>query len=401
MNKQDIDLGIEYSFLRLPYNLGVKVFKDDKRIIEKEMNSIMVEILNQSKNKNTLENKTELKKQINLKIEQLKDLKTKLKFLHSQEEKIFRAIQQRIQEFQDLQNLQGKFKLGDKRPHADLYWQRLLNRNLVEYLVRVGAGKSSEELEKVLDKTHSFEFEQKIIENNQQIYEQLCQGKVDDALAWCKENRSKLSRMGSRFEFKLVLKKYLQKLKEGSTMDAIEIQRSNLVSGVVEDESVESLRKSCRLLITGTNNEVCNGVDKVDDTIELAKEFRSQCWEVEALNKVSTFESYIQSGIAALKTIFCYNKSCKPQSICPCCNIWINETGSKVPFTPTINSFLRCRISGKEMNEDNPPIVLPNNQVYSHQAVKNCADRNNGIILCPITGQKYNLNDIAKIFLTS
>ena len=72
-----------------------------------------------------------------------------------------------------------------------------------------------------------------------------------------------------------------------------------------------------------------------------------------------------------------------------------------VPYSPKINSFLRCRISGKEMNEDNLPVVLPNNQVYSYQALKNYADRNNGIICCPMTGQKFMINEISKIYLTS
>ena len=41
------------------------------------------------------------------------------------------------------------------------------------------------------------------------------------------------------------------------------------------------------------------------------------------------------------------------------------------------------------MNEDNPPVVLPNNQVFSHESIKKLADRNNGIITCPVTGQKF------------
>lgn len=41
---EETDLSLEYSFIRLPYNYGVKQFKEDKRIIEKEMNSIIKEI---------------------------------------------------------------------------------------------------------------------------------------------------------------------------------------------------------------------------------------------------------------------------------------------------------------------------------------------------------------------
>jgi hypothetical protein len=40
---KDVDLSLEYSFLRLPYNYSVKVFKEDKRIIEKDISSVVKE----------------------------------------------------------------------------------------------------------------------------------------------------------------------------------------------------------------------------------------------------------------------------------------------------------------------------------------------------------------------
>jgi macrophage erythroblast attacher len=177
----------------------------------------------------------------------------------------------------------------------------------------------------------------------------------------------------------------------------------------MDEKALKELRLASRLIIC-PHPETSDMTAKYLDSKacqEVASEFVRQSAEVEALYKNSTFESYLQSGMAALKTVFCsdekldsnLNQNCN--NMCPCCNVWINEAGSKVPNTPRLNSFLRCRISGKEMNEYNLPVVLPNNQVYSYDALKKLSDRNNGIITCPVTGQKYTLGETSKIYLTS
>ena len=207
---KDMDLSLEYSFLRLPYNYGVKVFKDNKRIIEKELSNIVKEISKMSKNPEGLQNSADLKKALQEKVKILKSLKEKLKVLHNEEEAIYKTIQNRIIEFDNIQNqnVDCNPNLGDKRPHPDYYIKKLLNRNLTEYLLRYGRDFSSKELQKTLDQDYNFDIERKIIENNKNISEQLKVGNVDEALQWCRENRSKLNRTGSNFEFRLLLQKY-------------------------------------------------------------------------------------------------------------------------------------------------------------------------------------------------
>ena len=45
--------------------------------------------------------------------------------------------------------------------------------------------------------------------------------------------------------------------------------------------------------------------------------------------------------------------------------------------------------SGEIMNEDNPPMVLPNGLVYSDNAMVEMARNNNQLIICARTGDKY------------
>ena len=75
----------------------------------------------------------------------------------------------------------------------------------------------------------------------------------------------------------------------------------------MDEAALKELRLASRLLIcphpedSDTSAKYLDG--KACDTV--AAEFVKQSAEVEALYKNSTFESYLQSGMAALKTVFC------------------------------------------------------------------------------------------------
>ncbi len=62
----------------------------------------------------------------------------------------------------------------------------------------------------------------------------------------------------------------------------------------------------------------------------------------------------------------CYKK--EEQSLqCPVCSNSFNELASSLPFSHSSQSYLICRISGEPMNEYNPPMLLPNGNVYGEQ----------------------------------
>ena len=59
----------------------------------------------------------------------------------------------------------------------------------------------------------------------------------------------------------------------------------------------------------------------------------------------------------------CYQDGHK-SSECPVCSHPLNTLGSSLPFAHCAQSRLVCPISGHVMNENNPPMVLPNGYVY-------------------------------------
>ena len=43
------------------------------------------------------------------------------------------------------------------------------------------------------------------------------------------------------------------------------------------------------------------------------------------------------------------------------------------------------------MDENNPPVMLPNNEVYSSKAILRMAEENDGIITCEKTGKSFSV----------
>ena len=60
-----------------------------------------------------------------------------------------------------------------------------------------------------------------------------------------------------------------------------------------------------------------------------------------------------------------------------------------------------CRISNKPLSEDNPFAALPNNEIFSFSSLEAQAIRNDGKVVCPITGDEFDLDSVQKIYLTS
>jgi macrophage erythroblast attacher len=101
----------------------------------------------------------------------------------------------------------------------------------------------------------------------------------------------------------------------------------------------------------------------------LLTRFQSDLLSLHALTKDSMLTLTIQAGITALKTHSCYN----PASIninCPVCEKdTFGRIAPELPNAHHVNSSLVCYISGKIMDESNPPLVLPNGYCYSSNVI--------------------------------
>jgi macrophage erythroblast attacher len=83
----------------------------------------------------------------------------------------------------------------------------------------------------------------------------------------------------------------------------------------------------------------------------------------------------------------------------PLCDSRFQELAKDLPFAHFSNSKLICRISGLKMDTNNPPMVMPNGNVYSWKSMKEISMANNGIITDPKTNEKFNFDQLKKAFI--
>jgi macrophage erythroblast attacher len=98
---------------------------------------------------------------------------------------------------------------------------------------------------------------------------------------------------------------------------------------------------------------------------QLIAQFRQDNFALNALTAQPLLKMALQAGLSALKTPTCYQMENKNVH-CPVCDTNVlGPLADHLPYAHQVNSVSVCRISGAIMNEDNPPMVLPNGQVYS------------------------------------
>lgn len=51
------------------------------------------------------------------------------------------------------------------------------------------------------------------------------------------------------------------------------------------------------------------------------------------------------------------------------------------------------------MDENNPPLVLPNGNAYSKEAMEEMAKKNNGYVKDPKTGKEFRFEKLTKAFI--
>lgn len=98
---------------------------------------------------------------------------------------------------------------------------------------------------------------------------------------------------------------------------------------------------------------------------ELIDQFRADNYSLCSLTSHPLLSITLQAGLSALKTPQCYEH--ENQNVnCPICdNQTLGSLAKNLPLSHHDNSTIVCRISGKIMNENNPPMLLPNGRVYS------------------------------------
>jgi hypothetical protein len=181
-------------------------------------------------------------------------------------------------------------------------------------------------------------------------------------------------------------------------MDAIMYARKHLAAW--GSTNMKELQQAMATLAFKSNTD-CAGYKILFDMQQwdnLTQEFKQEFYKLYGMTHEPLLNIHLQAGLSALKTPFCYEEGCTKED--PLSQDIIRKLAEPLPFAKHIHSKLVCYITKEPMNDDNPPLVLPNGYVYSTKAMEQMAMRNQGRITCPRTGAVCNFQDLSKAYIS-
>lgn len=187
------------------------------------------------------------------------------------------------------------------------------------------------------------------------------------ALAWCAENKSKLKKVKSKLEFQLRLQEFIELVRVDHSMDATAYSRKHLAPW--GSTNMKELQHAMATLAFRSNTD-CATYKVLFDAKQwdnLVQQFKEEFCKLHGMTIEPLLNIYLQAGLSALKTQFCYEENCTKED--PLSQESFRNLASDLPFSKHIHSKLVCYISKELMDEDNPPLVLPNGYVYSIKCI--------------------------------
>lgn len=206
------------------------------------------------------------------------------------------------------------------------------------------------------------------------------------ALAWCVEHRSRLTKNGSNFEFKLRVQEFIELVRMNDKMKAISYAQQYLAPWAATE--MHELQRAMAALCFQPDTD-CFPYMVFFDQLQwdiLIDLFLQELYRLNSLTPTSLLQIHLQAGISALKTPISSSDNHNKED--PLSLPHFRDLAMGLPIAKHGRSKLVCCITKEMMNEHNPPMVMPNGYVYSQKAISQIVARNDGEVVCPITGMR-------------
>jgi len=232
------------------------------------------------------------------------------------------------------------------------------------------------------------------------VEEALRKHSCTEALMWCSQNKTALSKMKGTFEFDLRRQEFIELVRAKKPADAMAYGRKYLAPYL--ETHAEEVTHCMGLLACGSDTSLRRYKRLYDASqwTRLTRSFRAVAYNLNSLPSEPLLNLALYAGLVTLKLPSCYDPKSRNLD-CPVCDgQTLGVLGKRVPWSHHVNSTIVCSISGRIMNEDNPPLCFPNGYVYSEQALKSMALHSEGIATCPRTGHSCLFSDLRKVYIT-
>ncbi|KAL1936527.1 hypothetical protein VTP01DRAFT_661 [Rhizomucor pusillus] len=390
--EQLIDL--EQPLVKVPYEQLRKSVKYSNKHLEVQIGNILDGINRCSeaaaRNEVTPAQAAETMDQL---LQQLESTKRKLEKYWNEEAYHTKRLKARISHLNEISHVTSV-----KAPEFQ-HWSKVrLNRVIVDYLLREGLTETARRVAAESDVEDMVDVQ--LFAQSEKVEEALRNHSCKECLHWCSENRSSLKKQNSTLEFNLRLQEYIELARAGKGLDAIQYAQKYLSPW--QSTEFKRIQEAMALLAFKSDTKCQPYKDLYDPRRwdELVAQFRADNYKLCSLTSHPLLAITLQAGLSALKTPQCYQPGNRNVH-CPVCDTdTLGKLAENLPLSHHVNSTIVCRISGKIMNEDNPPMLLPNGQVYSLEALQEIAANHDGIITCPKTDETYELSDLRKVFIS-
>ncbi|KAK3357117.1 CTLH/CRA C-terminal to lish motif domain-containing protein [Lasiosphaeria hispida] len=391
---------LDQPLLRLPYELLRKNFRSAH--FTTEWDAAFVKNLLKDTATGSLNAKTppeDVVKNLDVMLARMRGLKRKLTTNAEEEARLYRQLDARVAH---LRELSGMHTVDDVRYES---WSRQrLDRLMIDYLLRHGYNASATALANERQMQDLVDIDTFV--SMSKIRTALEGGSVQEALAWCADNKKELRKLKSNLEFMLRCQQYIELLRAeqpGKTTEAIAYAKKFIVP-FNETYPAEVLH-IIGLLTFGpeTRLPAYARYYSPDRWSQLAAIF------VDAHNKLLGLPSFpllhiaLSSGLSALKTPACHGAEATASStpghgtsltasVCPICSTELNELARNVPYAHHDKSHVASDL-----------MVLPNNRVYGQARIQECAAKAGlgpNHVKDLVTGQVYPADKLKKVFIT-
>ncbi|KAH8853884.1 E3 ubiquitin-protein transferase MAEA [Schistosoma japonicum] len=309
---------------------------------------------------------------------------------------------------QKTEDLMYKFSSGEsdttlKPRSVNAFDERALclarfQRHLTDYLFTSGqplsALKFAQEKPELGDLCMMEVFDEAVI-----IEKALLEGDTGPAFSWLQEANFKLKKNDSYYEFDLRVFEFYLLVKQGKRIEAIQHARKYMNSvKQADDYRATKLGQAMILLAMRTPEELQNKADQNKLTEKwIVKRTHEVLMEFYAYSIYTPFQLAVNAGITAIKTHYCYNPNTQHRD-CAVCHPLINQLAVNLPFARHDHSILTCYKTGLPMNDENPPMSLPNGYVYSQKGIAELT-RPDGTITCPRSGKTFDASEVQRVYI--
>lgn len=375
-------LKLEHQFLRVPLEHLKKSMRANHRIVEKEMSAVISGVAEAADRDMS---KEEAVQHLSCLVSRLQGLKRKSEEGSRTEHLQAQRCRARLDHLDGV-DIDNQSEWNNMR----------VKRILVDYMLRLSYYDSAVKLAESSNIQDLVDID--VFLEAKKVIDALQNKEVAPALAWCAENKSRLKKSKSKFEFQLRLQEFIELVRADNNLRAITYARKYLAAWGATH--MKELQRVMATLAFKSNTE-CATYKVLFEAKQwdyLVEQFKQEFCRLYGMTLEPLLNIYLQAGLSALKTPFCYEEDCTKED--PLSQEHFRKLASPLPFSKQHHSKLVCYISKELMDFDNPPLVLPNGYVYSTKALEEMAKKNEGKINCPRTGFTCNFSELVKAFIS-